>query len=135
MATIAPPQPGTTFGAALTWTQEEYGYLIHEVESFPGIPFQSTPATQILSNNGDRLGLVIVNPGTSVVYISLSSSVSSNNGIILTANGGALTTNVRQDLTLPSRAWYAISPAAPGQLYVLEIIGWKKFPTGSKTGY
>jgi hypothetical protein len=135
MATAAPPQQGSTFGAALTWVQTEYGYLCHEVESFPGIPFGSTPATQVIGQNGDRLGLVIVNQGVTVIYISLSTSVSQNDGIILTANGGSLTMNVRQDQTLPTRAWFAISPAAPGQLYVLEIIGWRKFPPGSIAGY
>jgi hypothetical protein len=133
MATTAIPPAGSTFGAALTWTQDEYGYLIHDVESFPFLPFPGG-ATQIAPGNGDRLGLIIINPSVSEVFVSISSKVSNLFGILLSANGGSLTMNVRQDMTLPTREWFGIAVGAPVNLYVLEIIGWKKFPKGSFSG-
>ena len=133
MATLAPTS-GYTFGAALTWTQQEYGYLCHEVESFPNLPFPAAVSQQIVTQNGDRLGLVIVNVSINPVFIGLSNAVASNNGILLSPSGGSISTNVRQDETLPSRAWFGIATTAPVSLYVLEIIGWKKLPSGYVPG-
>jgi hypothetical protein len=134
MSTL-PNTAGYTFGAALTWTQGEYGYLISEVESFPSIATVA-PANQFLPNNGDRLGLVIINTSLNNIFVGLSNQVSSLFGILLTANGGSLTANVRQDLTLPTRAWFGFSPSGvPTTIYVLEIIGVKQLPPRTAPGF
>ena len=133
MATLPTTPAGYTFGAALTWVQKEYGYLINEVESFPGSP--STPPTSpFVPNNGDRLALAVVNIGISNVYIGLSAGVSGGNGILLVANGGSFTIDVRRDMTLPSRAWWTVSSGTPNPLYVLELIGVRALQPGTVPG-
>jgi hypothetical protein len=131
----APPTTEYTFGAALTWTQGEYGYLIQEVETFPTLGLVTAPAANVVGNNGDRLALVIVNVSVNDIYVSIAPSVNIGFGIKLLASGGSLTMNVRQDLTLPSRAWFGISAGlTTATIYVLELIGWRKLPPGFMPG-
>jgi hypothetical protein len=124
-----------TFGAALTWVQNEYEYLCHEVESGTTLFGGTGQATRIVANNGDRLELAIVVTGPAPVFVALTGSFAAGDGILLGANGGAITINVRQDLTLPTREWFAQAAGPISSLYILEIIGWKRFPKGSVPGY
>ena len=135
MATITPGIAAPfTFGAALSWVQVNLGWLVDEVESFPGIP-TSAPTAPFLPQNADRLALVMFNLGLNNLFVALNPNVNNTSGILLTANGGAVSLNVRDDFTLTTRAWFGISVTAPGTLYVLEIIGRVKLPPGTKPGY
>jgi len=107
----------TTFGAALEITQILLGGPVVEVESNPTI---TTSVGTAVEGNGDRVALVIVNQGANDVFIALNSGVSSSNGIRLTANGGSVALSVRDDFTLSSRKWYAVTAAATSAIYVLE---------------
>jgi hypothetical protein len=113
--------------------QDEYEYLIHEVQSFP-VAGITPPTSPFLPQNGDRMGIAIVNTSINNCYIAFSSAVGNAEGIFLAAGGGSFTANVRQDMTLPTHDWWAMAIAAPAALFVLEIIGWKKFPKGTMPG-
>lgn len=110
--------------AALRYTEKELGGPCTENETSPVVT--SAPGQLVAQGNGDRVGLIFMNLGGNAAYISLSSSPSSTNGIICQIFGGVITMNVRDDFTLPSRAWYAATAASSTILYVLEITRFKQ---------
>lgn len=112
--------------AALLFTEEELGGPCFEQDSIvnPNV----TPIV-IVPNNGDRVGLLIFNTGASDLTISLDGNVSNSNGIILPANGGSLSLNVRDDFTLAARQWWGVAPQGI-TVYILEIIRYRTTPSG-----
>lgn len=121
------------YGAALTYTQKLLGYIVNEVESFPGVPATS-PTAPFIPQNGDRVGLLIANVGLQTVYVGLSSAVGAANGFLLVPNGGAIAINAKDDFTLTSRAWWSFATPSPSSLYVLELIGVRALPVGVGVG-
>lgn len=108
--------------AALLFTEQELGGPCLEQESYPTATTTGVVAAQ---GNGERVGLTIMNLSANSVYIGLAGVVTSSTGIFLPGNGGFLTVNVRDDFTLPSRQWTALSVGGTAQLYVLEIIRYR----------
>ena len=112
--------PGSTgYGGALDFSARTLGGLVNSVETFLTM---TTTAAQIVNNNGDRVGLLIMNTGSPQVFISLSNSPSSTQGILLAGLGGFFSINVRDDFTLTQRSWSGIAATGTPSLYVLEII-------------
>lgn len=120
-------------GAALEYSQRVLGGLIYEVDTAPVVA-SVAPALTIVSNNADRVGLIIFNATVNDAFIHVNSSVSSTNGIKVVANGGIVTMNVHDDFTLPARAWYAIMPGGALNLDVIELIRVTSNPAGSLKG-
>ena len=110
-------------GAALQWASEELGGPLVENETNLAT---SVNAAVAIEGNGDRVGLVFVNNGASDIVIGLQPNISATVGIRLVANGGAISMNVRDDFTLPSRRWYVLSVSGTPQLYVLELVRFTK---------
>jgi hypothetical protein len=108
-----------TTGAARYWVETQLGSPTREIESNPNI---LTSVTQIVNNNPDRVGLIIVNMGANDVFIGLTNTVSTSNGIRIVANGGNVTMTVRDDFTLPARAWIGIGSGGASLMYALEEV-------------
>lgn len=126
---------GFTFGAALTNTQQRLGYIINEVESSP-TALSTVPATQILTQNADRVGLIIVNISINTCFVgTIQANVTNAVGILLSPNGGSITMQVRDDWTLPSRSWFGLGSGGNAQLYVLELIGVKALAPNTVPGH
>lgn len=120
MATPGLKPPGfSTYGGALDYSARVYGGLVQQTETFLTM---NTTAAQIVANNADRMGLLIMNTGSVQVFISLSNSPSSTQGILLAGLGGFFSTSAFEDLTLPSRGWSGIVTSGTSTLYVLEIV-------------
>lgn len=120
MATPGLMPPGSSgYGGALDYSARIYGGLVQQTETFPSM---TTTPTQIVNNNADRMGLLIMNTGSAQVFISLSNSPSSTQGILLAGQGGFFSTSVFEDLTLPSRGWSGVTALGTSTLYVLEIV-------------
>lgn len=105
-------------GAARYFTEQQLGGPTRENESNPTAGVTQTSA---VGNNGDRVGLIIVNQGANDVFIALAAP-SATNGIRLSASGGNVSMNVRDDFTLPARQWFMIAPTGSSAVYVLEEI-------------
>lgn len=126
---------GFTFGAALTNTQQRLGYIINEVESNPLITV-GAPTAPFLPQNADRVGLIIVNTSINTAFIAVSQAEVNNVfGILLSPNGGSVTMQVRDDWTLPSRAWWGTASGGSAQMYVLELIGVRALPPNFGPGH
>ena len=98
-----------------------YGIRTTEIEN-PVTDEVSTTATKILQAKPRRVGFLVVNLSSVSVYISMANDPSSNKGILLGANGGALSANWNKDFSLPSREWYGISSSGTAKIYIIEII-------------
>jgi hypothetical protein len=105
-------------GAALRWLEEEFGGSISESESDPAV---TAAAAVITSNDPDAVALIFMNLGVQDVFLGLSKNVSATAGLKLTAGGGSSGVSVRDDGTLPTREWYAVSPGGATQLHVIRI--------------
>ena len=79
-------------------------------------------ATQLLSNNPNRLALTIVNTSAAALYLHPNNQVTSSLGIVLTAAGGALALNWEDDFDLVGSEWWAIAPVAGATVEVLEVV-------------
>lgn len=80
-----------------------------------------TAPVQILPSNPERMSLAIMNIGGINIYISPEADVSNTKGMVLLANGGVFVSNVREDLTLVTQAWYAIAEVSGGQAFALDV--------------
>jgi hypothetical protein len=111
--------PTRTTGAARYWVETQLGSPTREKESNPNI--QTTPTT-VVQSNPDRVGLIMVNMGANDVFIGVTNSVSTTNGIRVVANGGNVTMTVRDDFTLPAREWDGVGSGGASLMYVLEEV-------------
>jgi len=116
---VSPDYKPPFVGAARAFTQLQLGGPCTEQDS--QVTATNTAAI-FLQGNADRVGLLMINLGANDVYLSLTSSVSTTQGIKLPQSGGNVSMNVRDDFTLPSRTFYGITNAATSAVYVLEII-------------
>lgn len=105
-------------GAAHEFLQFKFGGQFEERESTPAM---SVNASSAVGNNPDRLGLLIINTGASSVTLGLSPSVVSGAGIILAANGGAVSFDVDEDFTVVTRQFFGVAASGAPSLYVLEL--------------
>lgn len=87
-------------------------------ETFPVV---GTTPVQLLQNNPNRVGFIIVNLSTNTAYISTQPSVTTTSGA---AVGGAQSQSStwRDDFNTVGYARYAVSASAGCQFYVAEIV-------------
>lgn len=104
---------------ALRFTELQLGGPCTENES---VPIALTSPTLLVNGNGDRVGLLMMNLGSNNAFVTIGPTPSSTSGILLAANGGFITLNVRDDFTLCTRNWYGIANSSGVQIYVLEIV-------------
>jgi len=104
--------------AALAFVAREYPGQYQEKDQSVTV---GSAVTLVLEANPERMSVGLVNIGATNIYLTPQSNPSASNGILLLAGGGTFAMNVREDLTLPTLAWYAFSDAASGQLYTVEI--------------
>lgn len=77
---------------------------------------------RIAPNNPNRFSFLVINLGTSAVYIRPGKDVSATAGIRLAPNGGAFSASWRDDFHLVGWDWYAIADAAAQSIIVLEVV-------------
>lgn len=114
--------------AALAFVAREYPGQYQEEDVAKTV---GTSSLLLLPSNPERMSLGIVNIGSTDIYISPMSDVSTSNGILLQADGGSYTCNVRDDLTLPTLPWYAVSSGAGGLVYAVDIYRFALTPTAN----
>lgn len=107
-------------GAALDWLKKEYGYNILETES---TPVTSAVPVEVIQNDPDAVSVTFINFGGQDIFLSLRQNAPASSGIRIVANGGSFSLNLRDDLTLPARSWYATSPGGASSLYILRLRG------------
>lgn len=110
-------------GVALDWLKKEYGATILEVESNPAT---GAGSVEVLKNDPDAVAVTFINFGAFDIFLSLAQNSPANSGIRIAANGGSTSLSLRDDFTLPSRSWFAVSPGGASSLYILRLRGENK---------
>lgn len=98
---------------------------LYGVETFanlnPVVSSLTSGAAKAAQLNPNRVGLVIVNLDTNVMYALTDNSVSSTKGIVIPANGGSLILDFKDDLQLVTFDWY-LAGTGSGNFMVLENV-------------
>ncbi len=76
----------------------------------------------VIGSNPKRLGFVVVNLGANPIWIAPSDNVAMNYGIVLVANGGAVSMRWDVDFEMVSLPYYGISNAAGTTIHVMEVM-------------
>lgn len=80
-----------------------------------------TTVTEILRNNPDRYGWLIVNLSANRGYIGFDREVSTTKGIPIEASGGVITSIWEEDGEAVTYAVFAINQVAAGTYYIVEM--------------
>lgn len=104
------------YGAALEFLARRFGGSIAPGEDDIAVGIAQV---EVIAGDSERVSLVLVNLGGTVIYVAPGVGVSSTRGIRLGPSGGTVAMDVNNDSILPSVQWYAIGDAAGGSLYVL----------------
>lgn len=89
----------------------------------PEVLVLQVAVTRFLPTDDDRLAFVIVNLGVNIAYINISNDVSATNGIELSANGGSVAMNFKEDFDMVGSCWYGTAPGGAVNILVLEVSG------------
>lgn len=101
--------------------EREFGVKTGSREN-PLVSSVGTSASQVLPNNPNRLGWVIVNLSANTIYLAFTPDVSNSKGIILSPGGGIASMIYREDFELVARGVYAIASGASSAVYALEVV-------------
>lgn len=99
-----------------------FGMVTQERED-PEVVAITVAAVRVFKVDNDRVALYICNLGANDAYLSLDETVSATHGIVLSANGGNVALNFREDFGLVGRAWYASAPGGAVDCYTYEVVG------------
>ena len=80
-----------------------------------------TTATRIVANNPRRMQVMMVNVGSSPVYIGFDAAVSTSADIPLSGGGGSLTLLIDEDGELTTYDVYGIAAAGGNNVLVWEV--------------
>jgi len=80
-----------------------------------------TSAVEVLGNDPERVFTLLINLSVNSIYLGFNEQVGADNGILLSANGGLMILNSKEDYTLVGRAIYGLASGASSNLYVLRM--------------
>lgn len=80
-----------------------------------------TTPTQVLDNNPNRVGYILINLSTNAAFINFDTSVSTNNGIFLAQQGGSFSQNWKDDFNIVGYSMYGIVASGSNNIFVAEI--------------
>jgi hypothetical protein len=83
-----------------------------------------TTAVEILANNPNRLGWVIVNLSANTLYLAFKDDVSSTKGIRLEASGGSASMIWDEDFQAVGWAIWGVASGADSAIYAYEVISY-----------
>jgi len=89
-------------------------------EIISGVISVTTGMTPLVGNDPDALALTLINVSANTVYVTPDNSASPSRGIVLNSGGGAVSLNVRDDLTLPGYEWYGVASAGTADVYFVR---------------
>jgi len=104
-------------GAAQAYIEGVYGGPTEETDHDYTV---GTSVKNIATNDPEGLALAIANLGSNSLYVMFDDQVSASHGFLVPSGGGLLSVNVRDDQTLPTRAWWAVSPDGNTDVIVIR---------------
>lgn len=105
-------------GAAANYASLKYGGPVAEKH---GVESIGTTAEQLFGNDPDRLAVIVINMGTSLVYAGPDQGVGAANGIYIGANGGSMILQVEPDLILPTITWWFVAEGVASNVFWQQV--------------
>ena len=97
----------------------QFGVSASDVnETFPVV---GTTPVQLLTNNPNRVGFIIVNLSTNTAYVGLQAAVTTTTGAALGGNQ-SFSSTWRDDFNSVGFARYAVAATSNNNFYVAEIV-------------
>jgi len=78
--------------------------------------------TQILRQDPERVGWVLINTGAVRCFLGFRESSPSAETLPLQADGGGASANIREDFVLPTFPMFGVVLAGTSTVYVIEIV-------------
>lgn len=88
----------------------------------PLISQVSTSVLKVLDNNPNRVAWSFMNISVNNIYVAFDEQVSATHGFYLSALGGGMVLNWRNDMELPGFAVYAIATGINSDVYIAETV-------------
>ena len=110
-------------GAAQRVVEQLWGVRTETRENPLAVDDIDTTTKQLLPADPDRVGILIINLGTGIVYVSWLEGVSATNGIRLGPSGGNVSLSAPEDASLVTRAWFAMASADNQAFFIAETVG------------
>lgn len=82
-----------------------------------------TTVTDLLKNNPDRLSFLLVNLGTTAMYVAWDRGVLATHGIYIAPNGGSFGLSADEDAELVGMALFGISITSANDIYCMVTEG------------
>lgn len=101
--------------------ERQFG-IVTRVNQNPDAISIGTDVEQIMPNNPNRLGYTVVNLSANSVYIAYDRGVGATHGILLTANGGSVSSIFQEDFEACCWSVFAVASGAASDIYVLEVL-------------
>lgn len=108
-----------TYGAAARAAIRELGGIFTPQVTPVAIGVNAVP---VVPYNPNRIGLVIVNTGTSIITLSPLPNPTTGVGLLLITNGSSISLNWHDDGDVVASNFYGIGSAAGGSVFVFEEI-------------
>lgn len=99
---------------------QEFG--VETSSNFNPIAQVSTSIIQILENNPNRVAWTIMNISPNGIWVAFDEQVSITHGFYLSALGGGMLLNWRNDMELPGYAVWGISNGLDSDVYIVETV-------------
>ena len=107
-------------GLATKYSKEHFGGTT-SVNVNPVSSVVGTVPTQLLANNPERVGWIIVNRDANPIGLAFANAVSLTGQLLLGGGGAMMSLSVEQDGELVTLPVWAISAAGNATVYVLEV--------------
>lgn len=108
-----------SYGAASRAAIRELGGIFRPQRSVVSVGILQVLAVPY---NPNRIGLVVVNAGTTNITLDSEPGIVAGTGLLLLGNGAVMSMNMRDDADVVSAAFYAIGDIAAGSLFVFEEV-------------
>ena len=108
------------------WLAKEYGFMTSiQVNQFT---LGTTPFQEIVPNNGNRVGLAIINNGSGDALVAPENpQMNGLAGIALSASGGSVTMTLRDDYMLLPWRWIGQQETINGSITTIEVVAISNF--------
>lgn len=101
--------------------EKRYG-IKTRTQANPLVVAVQTAITKILPNNPNRLGWMAINLSGENIFLAFDVGVTQIRGILLTPNGGSMSSLYEEDFEATCWNVYGVSTAGPSEIFVVEVL-------------
>ena len=108
-------------GALNEFVERKFGVSTRAIQDPVTVLCPFAASATILRNNPDRLGYIVVNLGTTAMYVAWDSTVSATHGVYVAPNGGSFSLIADEDGDLVGWELFGISITSDNDIFIVEV--------------